>query len=282
MNPEFHLPTQPTSCSSEQGWQVPTDEPECAEEPETLMDGCAWLEDTLCKLMGKFGLREAFEEEEPEEGGGFELFGALLSMLPRKSPPVPKDEPQPFALEMDVLPEKPKSSIAPAPIVPYVAPKCKMQLEFTFPDEVTLKSLARKRLIEIKALRAKTNLTSLIKGICLRINNFLGSESLSLPKSTIFLKRLADYPCSTSRNDPTRCTDRIFSAIKNFQSYPPVRMFITRMAMGCSGAFSKDRARCAERSVSRMIYSSEAQHRYLLRWKCRYRARWVLMPFLSS
>jgi hypothetical protein len=238
MNPEFHLSQLPILCSSEQGWQVPTDEPECSEEPETLMDGCAWIEDTLCKLMDKVGLREAFEEEEPEEGGGFEVFAALLSMLPRKSPSIPKDEPQPFALEMDVLPVKPRPA-APAPIAPFVAPKCKMQLEFTFPDEETFKSLARKRLSAIMALRAKTNLTSLMKGICTNINHCFGSEFSLGSGLKNFLKRVAGYPFATPRNDQTRCTEII---------------------------------------ASQLI----AQHRYLLRWKCRYRASWVLLCSLYT
>jgi hypothetical protein len=285
MNSEPHLSHPPIPCSSEQGWQVPTDELEAATEPETLMDGCAWLEETLGKLMDKFGLREAFEEEDPNYGaegeGGFELFGALLSMLPKRSSSASKIEAQPFALEMDRLPTGLKFATL-APIVPCVAPKCKAQLEFNFPDEETIKSLARKHLSQVKALRAKRSLASLMQGVCTSIHHCFGSEFSCGSGLNNFLKRMAEKHFAIHRKDQTRCTDRIFSAIKNFQSYPPVRMFITRMAMGCSGAFSKDRARRAERSVSRMIYSSEAQHRYLLRWKCRYRATWVLLCFLYT
>jgi hypothetical protein len=242
MNSEFHLSHQPPLCSSEQGWQVPTDEPEAATEPETLMDGCAWLEETLGKLMDKFGLREAFEEEDPEYGaegeGGFELFGALLSMLPGKSPSIPKDEPQPFALEMDRLSIEPKA-MAPAPIAPFVAPKCKAQLEFVFPGEETLKSVARKRLVEIKALKAKMSLASLMQGLCTNINHCFGSEFSLGSRLKNFLKRVAGYPCYTPRNDQTR---RI------------------------------------EISASQVI----AQHCYLLVRRLLYRAQWVLMPLLSS
>jgi hypothetical protein len=227
MNSEFHLSHQTTPCSSEQGWQVPTDEPESSNEPETLMDACAWIDRTLGKLMDKLGLREAFEEDVLEEEGGFELLGALLSMLPRKSPPLPKDEPQPFALEMDTLPIKPKAT-TPVPINPCVAPKCKAQLEFVFPDEETLKSLARNRLRQIKALRAKRSLASLMQGLCLHINNFLGGESLLLSELTIFLKRLAGYPFAIPRNDPARRTEIIVPQVIAQHRYLLVRWLLYR------------------------------------------------------
>jgi hypothetical protein len=272
MNPEPHLSHPPILCSSEQGWQVPTDEPECSTEPENLMDGCAWIDRTLGKLMDKLGLREAFEEDVPEEeGSGFELLGALLSMLPRKSPSIPKDEPQPFALEMDRLLLSPRP-ITPAPIVPFVEPKCKMQLEFVFPGEETLKSLACKRLLEIKALKAKRSLASLMKGLRLRINNFLGGESLLLTQSTIFLKQLAEKCFAIPRNNPMRCTG--ISAPQMIVSFS---CHAFRYCMAADAKKFPVRLEQGTRSdVYPWIYSSDEERRYCLRWRLLYRARGVL------
>jgi hypothetical protein len=277
MNPELHLTNQPIPCSPEQGWQVPADELESSTEPETLMDACAWIDRTLGKLMDKLGLREAFEEDVPEEEGGFELFGALLAMLPRKSPSVPKDEPQPFALEMDRLPIR-KTSVIPEPVAPYVAPKCKVQLEFGFPDEETLKSLARKRLAKIKALKAKVSLASLMQGLCLRINNFLGSESPLLSKSTIFLKRLAEKTFAIHRKDPMRCTEIIVpQMIASFSCHA----FRYRMAADAK-KFPVRLGQGARSDVYPWIYSSDEERRYCLRWRLLYRATWVLLCSLYT